>query len=125
LLYIPEKFRHLMPKDYKERRNVARALVSFVDLAPTVLSLAGVGAETVASGGMPFWARAPAAPQRTCTDSAAGWDERYDMVRSVRDERYVYVRNIHAVSHLRAIFRLYVPDSYDVRPGKSSTVKVS
>ena len=41
IVYIPEKFRHLAPPEYKAGGESNR-LVSFVDFAPTVLSLAGV-----------------------------------------------------------------------------------
>ena len=38
---IPKKFQHLAPKDYKVGGKSDR-LVSFVDLAPTMLSIAGI-----------------------------------------------------------------------------------
>jgi arylsulfatase A-like enzyme len=91
LVYIPEKFRHLMPKDYKSGGTSPR-LVSFVDLAPTVLSLAGVGPKPWHQGHAFLGTRA-AAPQPYVYGFRGRMDERYDMVRSVRDERYVYVRN--------------------------------
>src|SRR5207247_2589430 len=41
VLYIPEKFKDLRPPEYKPGGKSDR-LVSFVDLAPTLLSLAGL-----------------------------------------------------------------------------------
>src|SRR5205085_9226262 len=41
IIHIPEKLRELAPADYREGGKSER-LVSFVDLAPTVLSLVGV-----------------------------------------------------------------------------------
>ena len=41
IVHIPGKFQHLRPDDYKADRKTDR-LVSFVDLAPTLLSLIGV-----------------------------------------------------------------------------------
>ena len=40
-MHFPEKFRHLAPKEYAPGGTTNR-LVGFVDLAPTVLSLAGI-----------------------------------------------------------------------------------
>jgi arylsulfatase A-like enzyme len=41
LIRVPEKFKHLAPKDYKPG-GVADRLVSFEDFTPTLFSLAGV-----------------------------------------------------------------------------------
>src|SRR5690606_20039301 len=43
LVHVPEKFHHLAPGDYQPGGSTDR-LTSFVDLAPTVLSLAGIEA---------------------------------------------------------------------------------
>ena len=91
LVHIPAKFGHLMPKEYQSGGTSPR-LVSFVDLAPTVLSLAGLEAKPWHQGHAFLSARA-AAPQPFVYGFRGRMDERYDMVRSVRDERYVYVRN--------------------------------
>ncbi len=91
LVYFPEKWRHLAPLGYKPG-GASDRLVSFVDFAPTFLSIAGVPVPAGMQG------RAFAGP-------SAGPDpeflhgmrdrieERYDPVRAVRDQRYVYVRN--------------------------------
>ena len=88
ILSVPEKFGALRPAEYKAGGETARP-ISFVDLAPTVLRLAGAGA----------------APYHQGVDFTAGkareyvfgfrgrMDERYDMVRTAFDGRYVYVRN--------------------------------
>ena len=64
----------------------------FVDLAPTVLSLAGLPVPAHLQG-RAFMGRAatPAAP--FVFGTRARMDERYDLQRAVRDERYVYIRN--------------------------------
>ncbi|WP_433567136.1 sulfatase-like hydrolase/transferase [Nocardia sp. CA-151230] len=60
-------------------------------LPPTILDLTGVGAATW-MGGAPF-----AGPRRAVSHYAFGMrnrmDERYDMVRTARDERFRYIRN--------------------------------
>jgi hypothetical protein len=66
--------------------------VSFVDLAPSMLGLAGVTPPTFYQGQAFLGPRE--APPRTHVFGFRGrMDERYDCVRSVRNQRYVYVRN--------------------------------
>ncbi len=91
IVYFPPKWRKLAPKEYREGETSDR-LISFVDLAPTVLSLAGVKA--------PEWMQGAAfcgeyeAPEPEFSYGFRGrMDERIDLVRSVRDKRYMYVRN--------------------------------
>ncbi len=90
IVYVPEKFQHLAPKEYAPGAT-SRRLAAFVDLAPTVLSLAGIkppeGMQGRALMG-PF-----ESPPLAYTFGFRGrMDERYDMVRSVSNGRYVYVR---------------------------------
>jgi arylsulfatase A-like enzyme len=67
-------------------------LVSFVDLAPTILALAGVRAPAWMDGRI--FAGPQAAPQRRYVFAARDRiDERPDRQRSVRDERYKYIRS--------------------------------
>jgi uncharacterized sulfatase len=91
LVHIPEKYRSLAPKDYRPG-GVTGRLVSFVDLAPTVLSLAGIQPAAHFQGGA-FLGTHQAAPHQFLHGFRGRMDERYDCVRSVRDERYVYIRN--------------------------------
>lgn len=87
IVYIPPKFRQLAPRDYRRGGESGR-LVSFVDLAPTVLSWAGLKP--------PEWMQgAPLTdPMPEYLHGLRGrMDERYDLVRTVRDGRYVYIRN--------------------------------
>jgi uncharacterized sulfatase len=91
IVYFPEKFRHLAPKDYAPGGTTDR-LVSFVDFAPTLLSLVGIQPPDYAQGHA-FLGRYEAAPQSYVFGLRGRMDERYDMIRSVRDQRYVYVRN--------------------------------
>lgn len=91
IVHVPKKFQPLAPKDYTPGGQTDR-LASFVDLAPTVLSLAGIQ-PLEAMQGIAFLGKF-AGPPRTHLHGFRGrMDERYDMVRSVRDQRYVYVRN--------------------------------
>ena len=72
VVYFPEKWRHLAPKEYAPGGKSDR-LVSFVDLAPTLLSLAGVTPPEWMQGHAfaGKFRRAAASPSSTA--SAAGW----------------------------------------------------
>jgi arylsulfatase A-like enzyme len=88
---FPAKFRHLAPADYRPGGKIDR-LVSFVDFAPTVLSLAGVKPPEWMQG-FAFLGKFASQPQPYVFGFRGRMDERYDLVRSVTDGRYVYVRN--------------------------------
>lgn len=90
LVHIPEKYRHLAPKDYRPGGTTPRR-VSFVDLAPTVLSLAGLPAKPWHQG-FAFLGAHAAPPQPFVYGFRGRMDERVDMVRSVTDGRFVYLR---------------------------------
>ena len=91
ILYIPEKFRHLQPSDYAAGGETGR-LVGFVDFAATMLSLAGIKPPDSFQGHA-FAGKYEAPPQPYLYGFRDRMDERYDMVRSVRDQRYIYIRN--------------------------------
>ncbi len=91
IVYIPDKFAHLRPDDY-QRGGSSDRLVSFVDLAPTLLSLCGIEPPDYLQGHA-FAGQYTAPPQPYVYGFRGRMDERYDMVRSVRDQRYVYIRN--------------------------------
>jgi uncharacterized sulfatase len=91
IVYFPDRWRHLAPKDYRPGGTSAR-LISFIDLAPTLLSLAGVEP--------PQWMQGRAFAGQYETEEPefsfafrGRMDERYDMVRAVRSKRFFYVRN--------------------------------
>ncbi len=91
LVHFPDKFRHLAPRDYTAG-GVANRLISFVDLAPTVLSLAGIKPPRHMQGRA--FLGSQVAPEPSYLFGLRGrMDERYDLVRSVRDRRHVYIRN--------------------------------
>ena len=74
--------------------RVEDRLVSFVDLAPTVLSLAGVGVPEHMQG-KAFLGPQEEEPREYIYAARDRLDESYDMVRAVRDERYKYIRNYY------------------------------
>jgi arylsulfatase A-like enzyme len=90
IVHIPERFRDLRPADYRAGGTSDR-LVSFVDFAPTLLSLAGIKPPDWMQG-FAFLGRHIAPPQPYLYGFRGRMDERYDLVRSVTDGRFVYVR---------------------------------
>ncbi|SKB07220.1 uncharacterized sulfatase [Prosthecobacter debontii] len=91
IMYFPEKWKHLAPKGYAPGGE-NQELVSFIDLPATLLSIAGVKPPAY------FQGRAIcgefAQPANALMHGFRGrMDERYDLVRSTTDGRYVYVRN--------------------------------
>jgi len=91
IVYFPEKWRHLAPKDYQPG-GASDRLISFIDLAPTVLSLAEIKPPEWMQGA-PFCGKYEALEPEFSFGFRGRMDERYDLVRSVRDKRYMYVRN--------------------------------
>ena len=72
--------------------SVSDELVSFVDLAPTVLALAGVEIPTHLPGRVLAGPKAGPAPPLVFA-ARDRMDTEYDMMRSARDERFLYIRN--------------------------------
>jgi arylsulfatase A-like enzyme len=91
IVFFPERWRHLAPREYQPGSKSER-LVNFVDLAPTMLSLAGINPPTWMQGNA-FAGVYQTDPPKLTFGERGRMDERLDSVRSVTDGRYVYVRN--------------------------------
>ena len=91
VVHIPEKYKHLAPSDYTVGGQSDR-LVGFIDFAPTLLSLASLKPPEHFQGHA-FLGPHATAPQPYIYGFRGRMDERYDMVRVVRDQRYIYIRN--------------------------------
>jgi arylsulfatase A-like enzyme len=91
IVYIPEKFRDLRPPEY-QAGGTSERLVSFVDFAPTMCSLAGLKPPAWMQGHA-FLGEFLTKPQPFVHGFRGRMDERYDLVRSVTDGRFVYLRN--------------------------------
>lgn len=90
IVRVPEKWREHAGSAAPGSRT--DRLVAFVDLGPTVLSLAGV-ATPESMHGKAFLGPHAAAPKTVLLGYRGRMDERNDFVRTVTDGRYVYVRN--------------------------------
>jgi len=91
IVFVPEKWKALAPPGYSPG-GVSDRLVNFVDFAPTLLSIAGVEPPSWMQG-TPFMGRHTRQAPAFNHGFRGRMDERYDMVRSVTDGRYVYIRN--------------------------------
>ncbi|AQG78826.1 sulfatase-like hydrolase/transferase [Spirosoma montaniterrae] len=75
--------------------SVRTDLMSMIDLAPTVLSLAGLPSPKHMQGRALLGKYAVKKPRQYVFAARDRLDERYDRVRSVHDGRYQYVRNFY------------------------------
>lgn len=91
VVYFPDKWKHLAPAEYKPGSKSDR-LVNFVDLAPTLLSLAGVKPPQWMQGHA-FAGQHQVAKPKYMFGFRDRMDERYDFIRTVTDGRYHYIRN--------------------------------
>ena len=89
IVYFPPKWRHLAPAAPGSR---VAAPVHVVDFAATVLALAGVERPAYLQG-VPFAGAGQVKPRKYVFCTRDRMDERYDMVRSVADGRWLYIRN--------------------------------
>ncbi|EJL35115.1 sulfatase-like hydrolase/transferase [Novosphingobium sp. AP12] len=89
VVHVPEKWRHLAPA---AQGSEIGAPVTYIDLAPTVLSLAGIAAPAYMQGSA-FLGRHASGPKPYVFGMRNRMDERYDMSRTVTDGRYRYIRN--------------------------------
>lgn len=93
VVYVPDNFRHLSPWDTGSQVD---GFVQFIDFGATTLNLAGV---RVPSGvdGSPFLGGNLNAEKIASQDEAFGYadrfDEKYDLVRTLRKGKYEYVRS--------------------------------
>ncbi|MCS7046389.1 MAG: sulfatase-like hydrolase/transferase [Gemmataceae bacterium] len=107
IVYFPERWKHLAPPDYRPGGESDR-LISFVDLAPTMLSLAGQPPPPWMQGSA-FAGKFLGPAPKYLHGFRGRMDERYDLQRSVTDGRYVYLRNflphMPAGQHVEYMFK--------------------
>jgi uncharacterized sulfatase len=89
ILRTPERFRC---GDQGTPGTVDDQLVSFVDLAPTMLNLVGIDIPDYMQG-RAFLGPDLSPPREYVYGARDRMDERYDIIRAVRDQRYKYLRN--------------------------------
>jgi N-sulfoglucosamine sulfohydrolase len=113
-LHVPLIIRH--PSQYQYFSPVkaggrADRLVSFVDFAPTVLSLVGLPIPDYMQG-RAFLGGKAEPPREYVFGASSRVDEVYEMSRSVRDKQYKYIRNY--MPHLPYIQPSEYPDRAEI-----------
>ena len=97
---VPENFKHLAADARGSRID---GFVSFIDFGPTTLHLCGVEVPRGVDG-RPFLGGGVSIEQLNARDESFGYadrfDEKYDLVRSLRKGKYQYIRN----------YQPYLPD---------------
>lgn len=88
MVRIPKKLR-TQNRDFENVKS--DQLVSLIDLGPTVLQLAGLPIPTYMHG-KPFLGKQNS-KRKYVYGARDRMDERYDIIRAVRDQRYKYIRN--------------------------------
>ncbi len=108
VLHVPDKYKHLVSNLKNQKVD---ELVSFVDMAPTVLSLAGLEPTEMMEG------RSFLGQEAVAREFVYGYrsraDDCYDMSRSIYDGRYIYIRNF--MPH-----RSYIQNAVIFNRGKAS-----
>jgi arylsulfatase A-like enzyme len=89
IIHFPKTYQHLAPGKPGTRTD---RIVSIVDLAPSVLSLAGVTIHGYMEGEA-FLGSQQKVPRTYAYLFRGRMDERYDMMRDIRDKKYKYIRN--------------------------------
>ncbi len=91
IVHFPETYRHLAPA---KAGNTLDRLVSFVDFAPTVLSLCGVEIPEHLHGSA-FLGEMAGPVKRYAFAYRDRMDERYELIRAITDGRFKFIRNYY------------------------------
>ena len=106
VIYVPEGLKHLNPFKNGSR---TQTFVEFVDFAPTVLNLSGISLPANIDG-KPFLGdnltKEHLEKQNTTFGHADRFDEKYDLVRSLRVGKYKYIRNYQPFN-IDGLFNFY------------------
>jgi len=89
IIRFPEKFKHLSPGEPGTKTD---RIVSFVDLAPTLLSLTNIPIPEYIQGEA-FLGKQQKNPREYAYLFRGRMDERIDMMRAIRDKKFKYIRN--------------------------------
>ncbi len=89
IVRFPEKLKHLAPG---KPGSVKDELISLIDIGPSTLALAGVETPEFMDG-IPLLCKSRAEKREYVFAARGRLDSRFEMIRTVRDERYRYHRN--------------------------------
>ncbi len=103
IAYVPEKYRSLFPGFRPGMHN--KDLLSFIDLPPSILNLAGVAVPGYMEG-KPVMGKNAFSERKFAFGARDRADDMYEMSRSVTDGHYIYIR--HFMPHLSYIQPGYI-----------------
>lgn len=89
IISFPKKYQHLSPGPPGSKQE---RMVSFVDFAPSILNMLGIAIPKYMEGN-PFLGKDQPVPNKYIYSYKDRMDERYDVVRGVRSEKYFYRMN--------------------------------
>ena len=111
IIHIPEKL--AQPKNYRPA-TVSDEVVSLIDITPTTLSFAGIDRPKAMDGRVFLGDRL--SPKRKYAFSARDRiDETVNRIRSVRGQRYHYLRNYYPDRHFTSLNR-YKEKCFPIKP---------
>ncbi len=113
IIYFPPKFQHLAPA---EAGSVVEEMISFADLAPTILSIVGLDIPDYIQG-RAFLGQARESEPKYIFGIRDRIDEVLELSRSVRDRKYLYIRNFypHRARMQRSFFSEITPIRKELR----------
>ena len=126
VIRIPEKYKYLYPA--KKPGNKVDRLINFVDLAPTLCSIAGVPVPDYMQG-KAFLGNQKTKDPEYVYMARERMDERYDNVRAVKDKQYRYIHNYMpfrpTMQYLRTLFGLPSTQSWadEYKAGRTNAVQ--
>lgn len=107
VVYTPEKYEHLLPA---KKGNRTERMVSFDDLIPTAMSIAGIEKPDHITG-KPFMGKFKEAPRPYVYTFRSNTENHYDASRGVFDGRYHYIKYYtpHKIHALTQSFQWQMP----------------
>lgn len=126
IVRIPDKFKNLYPAE-KPGQKVDR-IINFVDFAPTLLSIIGTPIPGYMQGNAFLGNQKTKDPEYTFM-SRQRMDERYDLVRAVRDKKFRYIRNYMpfriTLQHVEYLFKASSAEAWftEFKAGKTNAVQ--
>jgi N-sulfoglucosamine sulfohydrolase len=91
IIHVPEMYKHLMPDKIGTHSD---RVISFVDLAPSLLNLAGIKIPKYMQG-QAFLGENVAKSKEYAFGFRGRMDEKYDLMHSARNKQYRYIRNYY------------------------------
>ena len=91
IVHVPEKYKDLAPA---KAGGTVDQMISLIDVGPTILSLVGIEPPKHMQGSA-FLGKYAGPPRKFIYGFRDRMDERTDMIRAVRDDRFKYIRNYY------------------------------